>query len=713
VNRNTLFARLPSRAYLALLLPALLSGLLLAAANASAMPSPWRAVPAAPAGAERLEAAGLAPTGAFTAALSADVVGLDPALLTDSNSLRVTGQVYETLVAYESGDSKPAPALAESWSVSADGKTWTFNLRPGVKFHDGSSLDAAAVVLNIERWWDPANPYHSGSFETFGELFNGFKGETGCLLEAVSGAPGSLQVQIVTTLPDSRLLSRLAEDAFGIATPAAIQAGTLGDSPSGTGPFRFIERMPGDHVRLAANFDYWGGAALLDALTFRVIQDEGQRYDALAAGAVQSADAFSNARIAAAAADPDLRLLWRVSPSLGYLGINRAHGPLGNPLVRQAIAHAINRPGLIAGHYDIVSQAAGQFLPPIVWGYDSNLPGYSYNPALARSLLAQAGYSGGFTTTLALRNVSRAYLPDPLGTANAIAANLQAVGIDAEVTVYPSSEFLEKVDNGELDLFLLGWFAENPHPANFFAPLFCDPESKGFGPLDTELCDQIDAADATFDLDDQLAIYTWASDRVYDTLPALALANQRRALITRFDVTGLTPSFAAAENYEHVGFAQAQGEVTPADGGAISYTDAGGQATTAAVPAGAVTEAVTLRLSEASTASPPAGFGFGDQAFEMTAYRDGNPLPGFAFETPVVLTVEYSEADIARLQESSLVLYLKIGDAWIDAAETCSPALPYAIDALANRVSVSVCHLTDFALFGEKKPLIFLPLIVK
>jgi hypothetical protein len=235
----------------------------------------------------------------------------------------------------------------------------------------------------------------------------------------------------------------------------------------------------------------------------------------------------------------------------------------------------------------------------------------------------------------------------------------------------------------------------------------------GFGPLDTELCSQLATAANTFDVGAQLPIYTWASDRVYDTLPALALAHQRSALITRFDVAGVAPSPVSAENYQVVRFAQAQGEVTPEDGGTINYTDAGGQTTTAQAPSGAVSQTVTLRLEKVSTASPPAGFGYGDQAFEMTAYKDGNPLPGFAFDASVILTVEYSDAGIARLLESTLAIYLKIGGAWVDAADTCTPRSTYTIDAGANTVSVAACHLTQFALFGAKKPAIYLPVVVR
>ena len=115
-------------------------------------------------------------TGDFAVALDRDVAGLDAAVVEDTASLRVTAQIYDTLVVYRPTDSFPMPGLAQSWSASADGLTWTFNLRPGVSFHDGTALNADAVAFNIQRWWDAANPYHSGDFGYFEAFFGGFRG---------------------------------------------------------------------------------------------------------------------------------------------------------------------------------------------------------------------------------------------------------------------------------------------------------------------------------------------------------------------------------------------------------------------------------------------------------------------------------------------------------------------------------------------------------
>ena len=268
-------------------------------------------------------------TGDFVVALDRDVAGLDAAVVEDTASLLVAAQIYDTLVVYRPSDSFPMPGLAQSWSVSADGLTWTFNLRPGVSFHDGTALNADAVAFNIRRWWDAANPYHTGDFVYFEALFGGFRGDPGCLITDVH-AIGSTQVQLVLRQRDSVLPSLLASGAFGIASPAAIQADTLGVHPVGSGPFSFVERVPADRIRLAANAAYWGGTPHLAGLVFQVISDTTARFAALKSGTVHSAEGYAPG----AATDPDLHPMSRPSLNIGYLGINQGHTPLNSPLVQ-------------------------------------------------------------------------------------------------------------------------------------------------------------------------------------------------------------------------------------------------------------------------------------------------------------------------------------------------------------------------------------------
>ncbi len=239
----------------------------------------------------------------FVVAMAVDAVNLDPALAADASSLLVATQVYDTLVKQAPGGSQILPGLAESWSRNIDATVWTFNLRTGVVFHDSTPMNAFTVVQNFERWWDPANPAHTGSFDTFASYFGGFKNEPSCLMTGIS-AINAYQVQIVLSQPEYHLLTFLSDPAFSIASPASFIAGTLDTHPVGSGPFIFSNWLAGDQINLLPNAGYWAGAPLLDSLAFRVIPIENDRLSALAAGSVHSINEVSDANLASVGDKP-------------------------------------------------------------------------------------------------------------------------------------------------------------------------------------------------------------------------------------------------------------------------------------------------------------------------------------------------------------------------------------------------------------------------
>ena len=493
--------------------------------------------------------------GSFVVAVGTEPAGMDPALYYDTAVFLVTSQVYETLVNNTPGGSQVEPGLAESWSVSPDGLTWTFTLRTGVEFHNGTALNATAVAYNFERWWDPAHPYYIGDDSAFASFFGGHRGDLDCMLSAVSTV-GPSQVLLTLTEPYSLLPSLLAMPLFAIASPIAIQSGTLDTAPVGSGPFKFIVWDPGDHVTLEDNPDYWGEEPHLDSLTFELVPAENDRFVALQGNIAQSVGDLNPDYAVPVSADPNLVASWRPAMGIGYLGINRGHTPLDNLLVRQAIAHAIDRESLIADWYYPGDQLADQILPPAVFGYDSSIEDYAYDPPLAITLLASAGYGSGFSTTLAFRNVWRPYLPEAAATAAAIRENLLAVGIDATITEYESGEFINKWIDGELDLYLLGWIQDFPHADNYIMPVLCDTYL-GFGPKDEALCAVMAAAREEHDPDDQLVYYQWASRRVHDTLPLVPIVHPRTLLAARDNVHGLVPALGGIELFGDVWLASA------------------------------------------------------------------------------------------------------------------------------------------------------------
>jgi len=524
------------------------------------------------------------PGSKFIYAIPKDAIGLDPSLVTDGNSFQVTGQIYDTLIKVEPGGTTPIPDLAESWVVSSDGITWTFNIRSGVKFHDGTDLDAAAVAYNFDRWWDESHPQHVGSFEYFEFMFNGFKGNPDCLISNLI-ISGTHQFQIVLSRPYSPLPNTLAMPSFGIASPAAIALGALDTNPVGTSAFKFHSWVADDYIRLSANTTYWGTGPVLETLEFKVIDNDDDLLTAISADTIQGGQ-LNWSHVTTATMDTNLKVVWHPSLTVGYMGINRAKTPLNDPLVQLAIAHAVDKGTLVEQVYNDAangSTVADQLLPPTQWGRDNSIVDYEYDPTEALSLLAQAGYTDGFTTTLWVMPIYRLYNPEPELAAEMIKSDLLAIGITVTLeTGYGWSTYLDKVANGEADLFQLGWGSDNGHPDNFFYPNLCYSAAR-YGPRDDTLCDQLEDAWEEDDYATLEGIYEWASQRVHDTLPLIPIAHARSAVVLRNNVTGYIPPTTGVTSVKDVFYAETPvDEWVQVEGDEVAqleYTDPNGSTT--------------------------------------------------------------------------------------------------------------------------------------
>lgn len=483
-------------------------------------------------------------TNEITTVLAGNPESLDPATTYDGIALQVTSHIFETLVAAD-GTSKfrPGPGLAESWTVSPDGLTLTFTLRPGAKFHDGTEANADAVVYNIQRWWDPDHPHYAGDLMYLSYLIGGPKGDANALIIDVT-AVEPVKVRIQLRVPDNTLLARLSTPMLGIASPQAIQAGTLATVPVGSGPYKFVTWQTDQYIDLAAN-EKWVPMPKLGQLRFQIIPLPEDRLAALRSG-----QAHASTGLDFLLDDIDttgsLRVEWHPSSDTGYLGLNRGHSPLDKKLVRQAIAHAVNRKEIVKNYYapgDIVAQ---DLLPPQLWGADPNLEDYTYDPQKAVNLLAQAGYPNGFTITLSFRDVFRSYLPNPAATAAAIASDLEVAGIEVTVEQLESAAFVDKLYAGELELFLLGWGIDYPHPHNMFEGMLCVDY---FGPRDDELCDTLEDSTRAATQAEAEALIHQVSRRAQETVPVLPLVHSRPSLVIYRDLFRVSYYWGLSANY--------------------------------------------------------------------------------------------------------------------------------------------------------------------
>lgn len=455
------------------------AAVILALSACQAAPVPGVATPiATPAG-------GVDAGGSFRVALAGDGGTLDPWNASGPNALLVTRQIFETLVEYEPGGFKIAAKLAQSWSVSSDGLAWTFVLRRGVKFHDGTDLDAAAVVLNFERARQVTHPLRGPAgaerFRAFAALLEGFDDAS---VVARVEAKDSATVVITTRVPFGPLLADLAMPSFAIVSPKSLRDDPAGWSTSassgasGTGPFVFRPGswQPGQQIALERNASYWikdpAGTPLpyVDRVVFRVIKEEAARIGELRSGSIDAVRDLTPAALPTIKADPNLQLIARQAFNTTYLGIAGGSAPLDRVEVRRAIAMAIDKPLLAAVLYSGGGLPASQLIAPGLLGYDDSVVEfYRYDVGAAKRLLADAGFAGGFATDIHYPSQWRAQYPDPRRVAESVAADLARIGVTATVRAADPATYRADSRAGRYPLWVGDAIGESADPDSFLA----------------------------------------------------------------------------------------------------------------------------------------------------------------------------------------------------------------------------------------------------
>jgi peptide/nickel transport system substrate-binding protein len=346
----------------------------------------------------------------------------------------VYANIYEGLTRYQA-DGTIAPALAESWEISGDGTVYTFKLRDGVTFHDGTTFDAEDVKFSLDR----ARAEDSTNAQK--ALFAGIADVT---------VVDPLTVQVTLSAPNGGFLTNMAWGDAVIVAPESV--GTAATAPVGTGPFTFSRWVQGDRIEIARNPGYWGEAPALETATFRFIADPTAAFAAMMAGDV---DAFPNfpapETLAQFGADPRFQLLIGSTEGETILAMNNKSEALSNPTVREAIAHAINRQEIIDGAMFGYGAPIGTHFAPHNPDY-LDLTGLSpHDPEKARALLAEAGFGEGLTLSLRLPPPSYARRGGEI-----IAAQLRAVGIETQIENVEWAQWLEQVfTNKDFDLTIV------------------------------------------------------------------------------------------------------------------------------------------------------------------------------------------------------------------------------------------------------------------
>jgi peptide/nickel transport system substrate-binding protein len=509
----------------------------------------------------------------FVFGASSDPAIIDGAYVSDGESLRVVRQIFEGLVSTAPGKTDIVPALAESWKTSADGLTWTFALRTGVKFHDGTDFDAAAVCTNFDRWYNFKGIQQSSSIAYYWTtVFGGFaKNEDASLPPSLykSCAASDAKTAVITlSKSSSTFLSALSLPSFAIASPKALTdykadevsgtadapvfSGTFGtEHPIGTGPFKLVKWEKGNQVVMERNDDYYGTKPAYKTLVFKPIADGPARRQALEAGDIDGFDLVDPADVQALE-DGGFQILKRPAFNVAYIGFNQAIKPLDNPKVRQAIAYAINRDNIIKTNYPEGAVVAKEFMPPEVFGYADDVPTYTYDLTKAKALLAEAGTPNPAVEFWYPTDVSRPYMPNPEANYQLMKADLEAAGFKVTTKSAPwNPDYLNQVDAGKAAIYLLGWTGDFGDPDNFIGTFFQSAQ-KQWGFNDPTLFKALDAAEAETDLAKRTTMYQDANKKIMTDLPGLPYAHTQPSLAFKTGITGFVPSPVGNEDFNTV-----------------------------------------------------------------------------------------------------------------------------------------------------------------
>ncbi|MGN6109353.1 MAG: ABC transporter substrate-binding protein [Kofleriaceae bacterium] len=482
---------------------------------------------------------------ALVVAQAADVLALDPVRVTDSESIEVGELLFEGLVRWKPGTTDLEPGLATSWQASPDGRVWTFQLREGVVFHDGTPLDAAAVAFSFERLLEPTHPsYLAGEDAAY------WRSQMRDVTRVVPVAARTVEIHVAR--PYAPLLRNLA--MFPIVSPVA--ASRWGDAfklhPVGTGPFSFESWKPGDSVVVRRFARYWGAAPLLATIVFRVVVDARQRLVELESGSVDLATAILPDEQSFVELHPELELHHTPGNDVSYLAFNLKRAPFDQREIRRAASYAINKEPIVKLAFQGRAIAADGPLPPTQWGYHRPAIRYGFDPVQARGLLdgaiAAHAFDPAVTYKLYAPTTPRPYMPSPERVARFLQAALAQVGMRTELVLQPYAQHRASLEAGEHDLALFGWIGDTGDPDNFLYVLFHSANStEGAAnniafyrePVVDELLVEAQAAS---DEPTRAALYHAAVDRIAADAPWVPIAHSEYVVAARKELEGVVLS---------------------------------------------------------------------------------------------------------------------------------------------------------------------------
>ncbi|MEV8136389.1 ABC transporter substrate-binding protein [Microbacterium aurantiacum] len=466
------------------------------------------------------------------AAIGGEPDQLDPQRTSSYFAFEVLENVFDTLVAPDE-NLEMQPALAESWEVSDDQLTWTFDLRDGVTFHDGSEFTSEDVVYSYRRIIDE-------------ELANAWK------FAAVTDitAPDDDTVVITVAQPTPNLLSNLGGfKGMAIVQQENVESGDITTAPIGTGPFSVTGYSSGDRITLAANSDYWGGAPELAGLEYRFISEPATALAALRAGDIHWTDVVPPQQVSELESDDTVQLGLTPSSDYWYLALNEAREPWSDVRVRQALAYAIDRDAIVQA-VSYGTAALNQLAIPEQSVWYTEYDEYSTDLDTAQALLDEAGFTGGTLDLLATSDY-----PETVTAAQIIASNLEPLGIDVEIRQPDFSTWLDEQNTGNFDMLMMGWLGNIDPDDFYYAQHHTDGASNAQKYSNTEVDALLDAGRIETDPEARKELYAQAATIIADEVSYIYLYNPSVIQVWSPDVTGYTTRADRAIRFDEASLA--------------------------------------------------------------------------------------------------------------------------------------------------------------
>ncbi len=464
-----------------------------------------------------------APAGTLRIGLESAPTTMDPALSTDLYSSQIYSDIMEGLVMLDP-QGVPQPALAESWSTSADGKAWTFKLRQNVKFHDGTEFTADDVKYTIDRILNP-------------ETRSPQRGNIAQITSA--DVVDKNTIRLTTRAAFAPILTNLAIAAYIVPKAAHSRLGReFARRPVGTGPFRWVEWVADDRVVLEANPDYYAGKPSIDRLLFRFIPEASVRLAELESGGLDLIAGVQAQELKRLRVSLIVDLQEVVGTNYRLYGFNTSVKPYNDVRVRQAIAQAIDKAKIVDVVWPGRAVVAEGPIPPTSWAFDERFKGLGYNLNRAKQLMAEAGHPNGFEMNLIMSDTEENRREVPL-----IIDQLKQINITVKPNFMDFPTLLSRLLKTDYDVLRVGWTV-NPEPDSLLYVPFHSSAIGGFNFTvfrNAKVDELLDRGRITTNVNERIRIYREAQRIIVQEAPMVFVFHEKRTYAHRKGVTGFKP----------------------------------------------------------------------------------------------------------------------------------------------------------------------------